>query len=360
MKKILLACLTLTLVLCLLPTKAQAATVDSGTCGDNLTWTLDDAGTLTISGTGPMRDYSMGSFHWGNDRIIKTLIIKEGVTAIGECAFKDCTDLTSVTISNSVTTIGNNAFYGCTGLTSMTLPNSVTAIGYFAFTRCTKLTSITIPNSVTTIGGGAFNNCTGLTSITIPDSVTVIEDFTFDSCTGLTSVTIPNSVTAIEDFAFTGCTGLTSITIPDSVTTIGGAAFVRCTGLTSVILGNNVTTIKSSELNNRGAFEGCTSLTEIYIPVSMLSIADNAFKDAPLKTVRYGGTKEQWESSTLKNSPVFSGVELKFAEKPVDETTTPDTSNGQKTILWIAITALSVILVGSVTGFVLLRKKNKA
>ncbi|QKQ66525.2 leucine-rich repeat domain-containing protein [Flavobacterium psychrophilum] len=156
------------------------------------------------------------------------------VTAIGESAFIQCNNLTSVTIPNSVTTIGDYVFADCPGLTSVTIPNSVTSIGDYVFGGCSGLTSVTIPNSVTTIKEGTFFNCSGLTSVTIPNSVTDIENGAFFSCSGLTSVTIPNSVTTIKEGTFFNCSGLTSVTIPNSVTAIGEDAFAGCRSLKTV------------------------------------------------------------------------------------------------------------------------------
>ena len=162
------------------------------------------------------------------------------VTSIGESAFEDCSNLTSITIPNSVKNIGINAFRDCSGLTSITIPNSVTKIGIQAFRRCSGLTSITIPNSVTSIGNTAFDRCSSLTSITLPDGLTTIKFNVFSYCSGLTSVTIPNSVTSIEDGVFYGCSSLTSITIPKNVLSIGSQAFDACSGLTSVTVKNPV------------------------------------------------------------------------------------------------------------------------
>ncbi len=254
---------------------AEQVVASSGTTGD-CTWTLDDEGTLTISGNGAMGNYSSSTLPWGNS--ITSVVIEYGVTSVGSSVFSGCTGLESITIPNSVTSIGSYAFYGCTGLegvyitdiaawcnikfdsyssnplyyahnlylnnqlvTDLEIPDSVTSIGDFAFEYCTGLTSVTIPDSVTSIGVDAFYDCTGLASVTIPDSVTSIGSSAFYGCTGLESVTIPDSVTSIGSSALSGCTGLTSVTIPDSVTIIGDSAFKNCTGLTSVTIPDSVT-----------------------------------------------------------------------------------------------------------------------
>ena len=166
---------------------------DSGSCGENVTYSfVESTGTLTISGTGYMEDFTSSSkVPWNAYRSsIKKVVINNGVTSIGNEAFDGCTALTSVTIPNSVTSIENSTFDGCTALTSIEIPNSVTSIGNYAFGYCSGLTSIEIPNSVTSIGDYAFGDCTGLTSITIPNSVTSIGEWAFYGCTGLTSMTV--------------------------------------------------------------------------------------------------------------------------------------------------------------------------
>lgn len=114
----------------------------------------------------------------------------DGVTRIGDCAFYNCTSLTSVTIPNSVISFGDCAFYNCTSLTSVTIPNSVTSIGNQAFEKCSSLTSITLPDSLTSIGDRVFYNCTSLTSVEIPNSVTSIGELVFGQCSSLESVTV--------------------------------------------------------------------------------------------------------------------------------------------------------------------------
>ena len=158
----------------------------------NLTWKLDADGTLTISGTGAMKNYDSKKNRNPvyNNSNVKTVVIEDGVTSIGNYAFTYCVSLTSITIPDSVTSIGYYAFFYCKSLTSITIPDSVTSIGNYAFFYCRNLTSITIPDSVTSIGNDAFSNCRSLTSITIPDSVTSIGYNAFYGCSNLKTISL--------------------------------------------------------------------------------------------------------------------------------------------------------------------------
>jgi hypothetical protein len=241
-------------------TVTQAGATQQGIGGTTgpLTWSFAD-GTLTISGTGAMPNYSYTGPWYSSQNSIRTVNIDDGVTSIGAWAFIGCLNLTSITIGNSVTTIGLNAFSGCSSLTSITIGNSVTTIGQSAFGHCYSLTSITIPNSVTTIGGSAFDFCESLTSVTIGNSVTTIGGDAFYGCTSLTSITIPNSVTTIGGRAFHDCSSLTSITIGNSVTTIGGQAFWGCSSLMNVtVLRKRPPTLESN--------------TFVYVPLSSATL----------------------------------------------------------------------------------------
>ena len=239
----------------------------SGTCGDNLTWTLDDSGKLTISGTGAMTDYSWSNSPFSSQGYsIKTLEITSGVTSIGTYAFSYCSSLTSVMIPDSVTSIGSDAFYACSSLTGITIPGSVTCIGYEAFYNCSGL------KTSGPIGGGydyefgwtesiptnAFSGCSGLTSVTIPESVTSIGENAFSSCSSLTSVTIPDSVTSIGRWAFYNCSSLTSITIPERVKSIRDGTFGNCGGLKIITIPRGVTDVYWS------AFDGTYNVTDVY------------------------------------------------------------------------------------------------
>ena len=358
MKKIISLLLSLAMLLTItsgLNLTAYAA-VRTGSCGDNVTYSLDTStGVLTISGTGDMKNYSSYSpespFYCTSE--IKSVIIDNGITSIGDYAFEKCRSLTSITIPNSVTSIGIFAFYYCTSLTSVTIPKSVTSIGDNAFCYCTSLTNITIPNSVTSISSDTFWNCTSLKSVTIPNSVTSIGSSAFRCCTSLANITIPdsvisifdnvfiscdsltsievsdnnknyssvdgvlfnkdksklitypdgktdntyeipNSVTSIGVYAFSYCTSLTSITIPNSVTNIGVNSFEECTSLTSVTIPDSVTSIGG------WAFDGCRSLTSLTIPKSVTSIDRNVFYNSTsLKDVYYTGSRSDWKKISI-------------------------------------------------------------
>ena len=293
-----------------------ASAASSGNCGDsgsNVTWLLDDNGTLTISGSGKIEDCrsDIDQPWYSNRSDITSVVIEPGVTSIGSQAFYECSNLTSITIPSGLTSIGEQAFGNCTGLTSITIPSGFISIGDYAFWNCTGLTSITIQNGVTSIGTGAFWNCTGLTSITIPSSVTSIGFNVFYNCTGLTDITvdsnnssfcsesgvlfnkdkttliyyplgkndssytIPDGVTVIEQYAFYCNSKLTSVTIPSGVTSIGEMAFRECSGLTSVIVPSSVTSIEYN------AFWCCFNLI-IYIPGG-ITIGTDAFYSTAAK-----------------------------------------------------------------------------
>ena len=213
----------------------DAKVIASGTCGDDLTWTLYDEGSLIIGGSGKMTNYrywldysSSTCAPWQADQYrsqIRQVYIKSGVTSIGTYAFFKCYNLTSISIPASVANIGDSAFYTCTGLTSFQvspLSRSYTVIDdvLFNYEKTTliccpggKTGSYTIPNSVTSIGNGAFAACKSLTDIIIPDSVERIDGGAFLACESLTSINIPKSVKSIV-FAttFSSCRSLRSTT----------------------------------------------------------------------------------------------------------------------------------------------------
>lgn len=225
-KRFLSILLVLSMLVICMPVIASADT--SGTCGDNVTWTLDDNGTLTISGTGAINNSAFSS----NDNFTD-VIIEEGVTSLGDSAFYYCYNLKRVTLPDSLTSIGRGAFYDCWGLEDITIPKSVISIENAAFYDCRSIPSLTLPDGLTTIEHSVFTGCTSLTSITIPKTVKTISTDAFRWC-GLTSLTIPEGVTSIESMAFWGCRNLQSIVIPKSIKNIGLGAFYECEVLTDI------------------------------------------------------------------------------------------------------------------------------
>ena len=179
---------------------------------------------------------------------LTSIEIPESVIEIGEDAFFGCRSLVSISVSpenKNYAAIDNVLFekssktlicypYGSTE-NEYAIPEGITAIGENAFHDCSSLASIEIPESVTEIGECAFTLCSSLTSIEIPESVTAIKDFTFSNCSSLTSIEIPESVASIGEYAFSNCRSLKSIEIPESVTEIGENAFHDCSTLTLIV-----------------------------------------------------------------------------------------------------------------------------
>ena len=199
---------------------AQSYYVAGGQCGDDLTWTLDSSGTLTISGTGPMYNYSLWDNPWcdialrssGISTRVVNAVVSSGVTALGERALADCGSMVSVSLPETLLTVGESCFMSSDALRSITIPNSVRSIGLGAFTACKNLSRVTLGRGLQRIGGQAFRECSSLSSIVIPDGVKKIEYLTFSDCANLMEITIPHTVTVIENHAFANCNILSRVT----------------------------------------------------------------------------------------------------------------------------------------------------
>ena len=354
MKKLLSLLISLTLIVsvfCNIDFSAYAIS-SKGKCGDNVTYTYNSfSGTLNISGTGAMYKYSGSALTQNpfyNQTGIKSVVVNNGITGLGDYAFYGCSGIKSVSMPSSLTGIDYSAFYGCTGLTSVTIPNSVTSIGLYAFYGCSGLTSITISGNVKSIGPFAFSKCTGLTSITIPGSVNYISGSAFSGCSSLARIevsgdnssyisssgvlfdknkttivkypskksgnefTIPNSVKSIDTYAFDNCTFLTSITIPKSVTSMGASAFQGCTGLKSIAIPNSISSIPSY------AFSSCAGLTGVTIPVGVTKIEANAFaKCTGLKNITIPSGVTSLEAYVFSGCTGLKGITIPNSVKSI-------------------------------------------
>ncbi len=344
--------------------KAEAAEVYEGTCGDDLTWSLDaETGELVISGTGRTPDWnSVSDTPWYAQRSkIKNIVIKDGVTGIGAKSFYYMTSITSISIPKSVKYFGEEVFYLCGSLknvdysgsiadwcgiefvsarsnptqssnslkingvavTELVIPEGVTKIGNHAFRRCSNIVSVKLPDSLISIGEGAFESCSGITTVTIPKKVAIIGEDAFYNVdlksmfvdpenqyfssdesgvlfnkdktelirypkdSSVKSYVIPDGVKVIADNAFSEVRWLRAVTLPESVTTIGDAAFNELP-ISSIVIPEGVTTI------GENAFYRCTSLASVSLPDSVTSIGNSAFYD----TAVYKDTTN-WEDGVL-------------------------------------------------------------
>ena len=240
-KKILCLLLALLVINLSIPHVAWAAEGEakSGNCGvggneNSVKWAFDDeSGTLTISGSGRIKDYSYpNTTPWyGHIKNIKSVIIESGVTYIGYNVFPNCTSLESITIPEGVTSIGYSAFENCTSLKSVTIPKGVNSILDEAFQNCTSLELVAIPESVNYFGGKVFYNTPWLEKKQNENPLVVVNKILIDGKKASGEVSIPENVTYIGKKAFEGCDNLTSVTIPKGVTSIGIGAFERCNSL---------------------------------------------------------------------------------------------------------------------------------
>ena len=230
--------------------KPAAATVASGKCGDSAKWTLDAAGTLTISGSGKTWDFIDEDWNanapWYDASLrlrIKKVVVEKGITYVGTRAFYDCSEMTSVSLPTTLETMGADVFMYCTGLTSVTIPDGVTFISGDFFLGCTSLKSVTLPDSLRDIGGCTFMYCTSLTSVRLPATLLSISWQMFKDCKSLTSVTIPRGTVEVKKEAFDGCTSLKNVTFTGSAADWRGvtirpgntaltSAAIKCTGST--------------------------------------------------------------------------------------------------------------------------------
>ncbi len=235
MKKQILIAIALGLLILLLPLQLCAESVQSGTCGESLTWELVN-GQLTIAGQGAMAeydDYSAPTTPWQNRKM----------------------EITSVIIQQGVTSIGNYAFNGCRNLSAVSLPNGLLEIGMRAFCECSSLTEMSLPAGLVSIGGGAFEGC-GIRNLEVPDSVTSLGYSCFWG-SGLSSITLPNGLTELPTQCFSGL-NLTRFTVPGNVEVLGSYCFQSNWNLEEIHLPASLKEVGYS------AFQSCENLTDVY------------------------------------------------------------------------------------------------
>ena len=229
MSKFIKCILLLVLITVLCCGIAMADTVTSGNCGadgDNLTWTLDSNGLLTVSGTGAMNDYGYTDVPWFEyQSTIKSVILNSGVSSIGNNAFMSCRQMTSISISDTVNSIGIGALNG-TGLTSVLIPAGVSSIGERALSVNYNLAEILVADdnaNFTSVDGILFTkDISELVAYpgaragdyTVPDGVVRIRHSAFGWCKNITAITLPASVTTVERQAFQQCSAMAVSRLP--------------------------------------------------------------------------------------------------------------------------------------------------
>lgn len=261
--------LSIVLALCMLISLTPMAFADApgGSCGENLTWTLDANGTLTVSGKGevnwdgapnPWLDYKSD---------IKSLVIGEGVTSVSGAAFMGCQNLESVSFPDTLKEIHMSAFSDCTSLKELVIPDSVTSIDIYTFTNCTSLEYVELGSGLPAIGTRSFSGCTNLKTVVMPEEFATVKH-TGTSYDG--STVIIEEEKSIWEGAFYG-TAIESIIIPKGTTNISNVAF-----------------------------GDCKDLAVVFIPDTVTTIAYDAFKGSGLTDIVYQGTEEQWSKIDIQ------------------------------------------------------------
>ncbi len=239
---------------------------------------------------------------------LEEIDIPETVTTIGNSAFFNCRNLTTVTGMKNVTKIGDNAFYNCSNLVNIKLPENLTEIGVWAFYNCNQL-KVDLPGNIVKIDWSAFRNCKSLTEITIPKSLTDCGSDIFSDCSNLKTIKFEKGITTIPAYLFYGSNswfdGLEEIDIPETVTTIGKYAFYDCRNLTTVTGMKNVTKIGDD------AFYNCSNLKEITIPDTVESMGTSIFYGCTsLKSVVLPNKRVNITDSTFYNCSSLESITL--------------------------------------------------
>ncbi len=258
-----------------------------GACGDLASWELNNDGQLRIYGTGETISSGSDNAPWNSYKsLIESVVIEDGISDLMSYAFKNCTNLTSVSLPNSLNIIGNYAFYQCTGISDISLPESMTIICDYAFSGCPGIKTINLPQCETR--SYAFQGCSNLTTATVKSA----ESGTFYGCSNLRSVT--KSTGSINPVEYSGCSSLESFTIPENAVRIDSSAFSGCTTLTQLQIPSTVTGISAN------AFKNCTSLSTLRFNGNAPTIDDSAFTGVTA-TLHYPENNATWNTLTDKS-----------------------------------------------------------
>ena len=270
----------------------EVTTVDSGYCGadnggENLKWTLDNNGVLTISGSGAMKDYTWDEnvrLDWYvRKKDIRSVVLDNRITHIGNYAFDKCTNIESVRYTDY------------TGNAGVALPKSVTTIGVHAFSDTGVTGTLKLPDDLIAIGSHAFYHCGKLNGeLKLPDTVKEIGGFAFNSCGFTGKLELPASLENIGNDAFESCSGLTGkLTFPSKMNEIKSSIFHE-TGITEVVIPSSIKTVRDF------AFNSCMNLKKVYLPTEIPKIYNRAFMNCSDVKFYYPAYKADWMTQTSK------------------------------------------------------------
>lgn len=276
--------------------------------GENLKWTLDNNGVLTISGSGAMKDYTWDEnvrldWYVSYKEDIRSVVLDNRITHIGNYAFDKCTNIESV------------RYTGYTGNAGVALPESVTTIGVHAFSDTGVTGTLKLPEHLTEIDSSAFYHCRKLNGeLKLPDTVKEIGGFAFHSCGFTGKLELPASLENIGNDAFDFCSGLTGkLTFPSKMNEIDFSIF-QGTGITEVVIPSSIKTVRDF------AFESCMNLKKVYLPTEIPKIYNRAFRGCDNVKFYYPGYKADWETQTDKlNDSILNSD--KNAVKPYADST---------------------------------------
>ena len=255
-------------------------------CAHAWEWSIDEAGTLEISGSGPVEDFGSASEAPWYGKTVKQVIVHEGITEIGSYAFRNCTRMTAATLPDSLKSLGVSAFEGCSALKTLTIGTGLQTIEEYAFQDCTALTGVYITdvNAWCSIELAAYNSSPMYYAkalyvdgqplsgrLEISAGVTMISKYAFYGCEGITELYLPESVRRIDSDAFTYCSGLTYADL-GGATQIGSAAFSYCAALKNV-------SANSAESLGDYAFAYCSKLETAVLPNTLKQLGQRVFYD---------------------------------------------------------------------------------
>ncbi len=304
----------------------------SGVCGidgDNLVWSRDENGKVTISGKGDMQNYgrfwpSESSPFDGLGDLVKEVEIRSGVTSVGDMAFADCSKLRRVQFPNTLRSIGTYAFED-NELTEVALPDSLETIGQTAFYHCLNLMSFSVSKKCKgfSVKDGVLFTKDGTELVqypigntrrdyTVPDGVKTLRTGSFYKAKELVSVSLPDSLEEIGQFAFEHCFLLRSVQMPKTLREFGWSAFNSCSMLGSIVVPEGVRIIYDN------TFNGCSLLRSVTLPSTLETIEHDAFYACNLlNDIYYNGTADQWDHLNIQGqSTNFYMAHMHFKDAP--------------------------------------------